>query len=282
MTGGHKYGGRRSAPLIALFLLIASQAWGGPRADLWERWTAHDPDSRLLIDHSAWDGFLQEFLVTDHPSGVNRIDYGAVDASGRALLDRYIRDMQGLDIDRYSRNEQLPYWINLYNAVTVAVVLDAYPVRSIRRIRIGPLLSIGPWDADIITVNGISMSLNDVEHRIIRPIWPDPRIHWVVNCASYGCPNLRAAALTGENWDSEFEAAAFEFMRHPRAVRFDGDTLWLSSLFEWYPEDFGDEREIQDTLNYVARYAEPDIARRVRTHTGRIRYHYDWSLNDTD
>ncbi len=272
---------RGLAPL-ALLLLTTTMVWAGPRADLWERWTEHDPDSTLVIDHSAWDAFLQDYLVTDTPGGVNRINYGVVSAAGRELLNGYIRDMQALDIDSYSRNEQLPYWINLYNAVTVAVVLDAYPVSSIRRIRLGPLLSIGPWDADIITVNGIAMSLNDVEHRIIRPIWPDPRIHWVVNCASYGCPNLRASALTGENWDREFEAAAFEFIRHPRAVRFDGDTLWLSSLFEWYPEDFGDEREIQDVLDYVARYAAPGLADQVRTHNGRIRYHYDWSLNDTD
>lgn len=268
--------------LFGLLLTLPALAFAGPRADLWERWTAHDPESRLQIDHSPWDRFLSRYLVTDHPSGVNRVDYGAVDAGGRQLLDDYIRDLQSLDIDRYSRTEQLPYWINLYNAVTVAVVLDAYPTSSIRRIRLGPLLSIGPWDAQIIEVNGIPMSLNDVEHRIIRPIWPDPRIHWVVNCASYGCPNLRAAALTGDNWDREFEAAAAEFMRHPRAVRFDGDTLWLSSLFEWYPEDFGDENEIQDVLDYVARYTDPAIAQRVRDHRGRIRYHYDWSLNDTD
>jgi hypothetical protein len=157
-----------------------------PRAQLWGRWTAQDPDSARTVDHSAWTGLLARHLRV-HRGGVNRFDYGAVTADERSVLGRYLGALQGNAVSALRRDEQRAFWINLYNALTVQVVLDHYPVASIRDIDISPgLFADGPWGRKLATVEGEPLSLDDVEHRILRPIWRDPRIHYAVNCASIG------------------------------------------------------------------------------------------------
>jgi hypothetical protein len=156
-------------------------------------------------------------------------------------------------------------------------VLENYPVKSIRRIN-GGLLGTGPWNQQVITVAGIELSLNDIEHRILRPIWRDPRIHFAVNCASLGCPNLAADAYTVENIEALLEQGAHDYINHPRGVMFsDKDVLILSSLFNWYDIDFGATRE--ERLQYLAGYAEPELATQLANYSGKIKYAYDWKLN---
>src|SRR5262249_41077384 len=149
---------------------------------------ANDPASTAHIDHCAWSAFLQKYLVVGE---INRLRYASVTAEDRQHLGSYVDGLGSLPISRYDRREQLAYWINLYNALTVRLVLDHYPVHSIRDIDISPgFLASGPWDKDLIAVEGERLSLNDIEHRILRPIWNDARLHYVLNCAALGCPNL--------------------------------------------------------------------------------------------
>ena len=159
------------------------------------------------------------------------------------------------------------------------VILEHYPVTSIRRINISPgFFSRGPWDAPLVEVEGQSLTLNDIEHRILRPIWNDPRIHYGVNCASIGCPNLQPKPFTAENLESMLEAAARGFINHPRGVYFDGRRLRLSSIFNWFSEDFGEsDREV---LEHLGEYTEPSLAETLRNYTGRISYDYNWDLNE--
>ena len=125
---------------VALSPLTAAAA---PKAELWPRWTASDPASSDIIDHSWWDGFLREY-VTSHADGVNRVAYGRIDADERRALQAYLGRLSALPIDDYNRDQQLAYWINLYNALTVAVIVDHYPVESILTIGISPgFFSIG-------------------------------------------------------------------------------------------------------------------------------------------
>ena len=167
-----------------------------PKANLWDRWTVHDPAATTPIDHSAWDKLLVTY-VSEHADGVNRVAYARVTDTDRATLTKYIADLQAISISRYGRGEQLAYWINLYNALTVELILDYHPVDTIRDINISPgLFSFGPWDKKLISVENERLSLNDIEHRILRPIWRDPRIHYSVNCAAIGCPNLQRVAFT--------------------------------------------------------------------------------------
>jgi hypothetical protein len=257
---------------LMVSIVVAAPVFGAPQAELWERWEAHDPDSTISVDHADWGEFLDEYLITDHPTGVNRVEYADVTGSDRAALDAYIERMSDVPVDNLRRDTQFSYWVNVYNALTVQLILEHYPLDSIRDIR-------RPWDRDIFTVEGIDVTLNDIEHRILRPIWDqDPRIHYVVNCASYGCPDLHAEPLTEDTNEQIMEGAAHEYLSHPRGARFDGDRLVLSSIFDWYTEDFGGDDA--GVLEHVAAYAPADVANRIRTYDGRIRYEYDWALNE--
>ncbi len=251
-------------------LLVPAALTAAPQAELWPRWESHDPTSTIVVDHDLWQEFIDEYIVTDHPTGVVRVDYAAVTDGDRRDLQAYIRAMEAVPVDDLSRNEQLPYWLNLYNAITVELILEHYPLDSIRDIN-------RPWDTPIATVEGIEVTLNDIEHRIIRPIWMDPRIHYVINCASYGCPDLYPVALTGDNIDGIMDRAARMYLAHPRGVRFEGNRLILSSIFDWFQPDFGTDEE--EVLAHIAQYAPAEVSSRFSQRRGRIRYEYDWALN---
>ena len=264
--------------LLAATLAIAAAALpAAPQAELWPRWEAHDPSSSRTVDHGEWDAFLEAYLIVDHPSGVDRVPYADVSSADRQALQDYLDRLQAVEVSGLNRDEQIAYWINLYNAATVDLILDNYPVDSIRDLGEG-IFSNGPWDDELLTVEGEALTLNDVEHRIVRPIWRDARIHYVVNCASIGCPNLQPIALTAENWDRVFADAAVQYITHPRGVRFDGRRLVLSSIYDWYVADFGGD--LAGVKEHVADYLDAATAERLMDHDGRVRYEYDWSLNE--
>lgn len=250
-----------------------------PKADLWDKWTAHNPDSDESLDHQIWENFLAENLISDHPSGVNRVRYSEVTTVGKKSLDNYLSYLQGIKISSHNRKVQKAYWINFYNALTVKVILDHYPVKSIRDIDISSgWFDDGPWDAKLVTVEENLLSLNDMEHRILRPIWKDNRIHYVVNCASIGCPNIRPEAFTVENSETLLEQAAIDYINHKRGVfLIDQDELLASSIYDWYGVDFGDSEKA--LIDHFLLYAKQDLKAQLETFKGDIDYDYDWNLN---
>jgi len=229
------------------------------------------------IDHDNWQYLLDRYLLTPDDSGIALFNYSDVTAPDKQLLDDYIQQLSGIDISVYSDNEQRAYWINLYNAYTVDLILDNYPVDSIREIESG-WLDFGPWDEKLLTVNGQLMSLNDIEHGTLRKRWPDPRIHYAVNCASIGCPNLATRAYTANNLDDQLYAGALSFINSDRGMRFENDVLVVSSIYKWFAEDFGDNRE--SLLDHLKTYARPSMRKRLENYSGPIRYEYDWGLNE--
>ena len=269
----------RSAAVLALILPLAGfvslEALFAPDAELLERWTAHDPASKGVIDHAPWDKFLAAYITKDS-DGVNRVAYGRISNADKRTLDGYIDALASIPISRHPRPRQLAYWINLYNALTVKLILDHYPVNSTRDIASG-LFSVGPWNEKLIEVEGERLSLNDIEHGILRPIWRDPRIHYAVNCDAVGCPNLLRQAFRADNAEGLLDKAARAYINHPRGVRFDGDSLIVSSIYVWFQEDFGGtERGI---IDHLRRYAGPGIATRLETVERLYGHAYDWGLN---
>ncbi|WP_282170191.1 DUF547 domain-containing protein [Ruegeria atlantica] len=229
------------------------------------------------VDHRDWTAFLHRYVVADG-KGVNRVTYGQVTQADRARLDEYLVDLQAIDPARLTRDQQLAYWINLYNALTADVVLENYPVASIRDIKDGPL-SIGPWNQPLARVAGQELTLNDIEHRIIRPTFGEPRIHYALNCAAVGCPNLMDRAWQAETLERDFAAAEHAYINDPRGVQFDQrGGLILSKIFIWFREDFGPNEK--SVLAYIATAAEPELRARLQQ-TPRVKaYQYDWALND--
>lgn len=256
--------------------IVAFSTTAAPRADLWERWTAHDPSAVTTIDHNPWDRFLKTY-VSAFPDGVNRVAYARVSDTDRKRLDRYIDDLTVLPISAYSRDEQRAYWINLYNALTVQLILDHYPVKSIRRIKPN-VFSFGPWRKKLITVEGERLSLDDIEHRILRPIWRDPRLHYAVNCASIGCPNLGTEAYTASNADTLLDRGAQTYVNNARGAEFRNGRLIVSSIYKWFQEDFGDSDE--GVIEHLQRYAEPTLAARLNGTKKISGDRYNWALND--
>jgi len=260
-------------------ILFASAAAAAPAADLWPRWQVNDRDSVLAVDHTPWDTLLAAYLVTGHPSGINRFRYGDVSPADREMLDSYLRGLQDIPVSSLNRNEQKAYWINLYNSLTVRVILDHYPIRSIRDIDISPgFFSSGPWDAKLLTIEGEKLSLNDMEHRILRPIFRDNRLHYALNCASLGCPNLQTVAFTAANTETLLEAGAEEYVNSPRGAEMIQGRLQVSSIYKWFREDFGGSE--QGVLDHLRKYAVGDMAEQLKTYSRSLRYDYDWSLNE--
>ena len=275
------------APAAALIFLLAAcdriETYVAPNAELWERWQAHDPLATRavdhgVIDHSAWGEFLAAYLRAG-PDGVNRISYRTVSASHRDALKSYLARLTSLPISAYSRGEQRAYWVNLYNALTVELVLSRFPVDSIMDIGISPgLLAFGPWDKKLVRVEGEMLSLNDIEHRILRPIWKDPRLHYVLNCASVGCPNLPRRPLTAQNSEQMLDAAAREYINHPRGARVEDGKVVISKIYNWFSVDFGSDAPA--ILAHLRRFAHPPLAAALKDATRIDRFEYDWALND--
>ena len=274
--------GVRAVFVAALALPVAGfdslEALFAPKADLWDRWDARDPASTAAIDHSVWQRILDTYLSRDS-SGLNRFAYGRISDADKRALDQYLGRLTQTPIRRFNRAEQLSYWVNLYNLLTIKVVLADYPVASIRDIDISPgLFADGPWNRKLVDVDGEAVSLNDIEHRILRPIWADPRLHYALNCASVGCPNLQPTAFAVANAESLLEAAAREYVNSPRGARFEGGRLTVSKIYSWFQEDFGNSEK--KVIDHLARYADPDLAAALSRTTRISGYEYDWGLNE--
>ncbi len=265
-------------PLVLLFLPAfgSGERLFAPRADLWERWTAHDPNSTATIDHGGWDRFLERY-VRPNASGVNLVDYLGVSKSDTASLDAYLDDMSAIVISDHNRDEQMAYWINLYNALTVDLILENLPLDSIRDIKSGGFFSAGPWDKDVIEVEGEALTLNDIEHRILRPIWRDPRIHYAVNCASIGCPNLGVKAYRAETIDDALGDAARAYINDPRGVKVANGLVTVSKIYDWFIEDFGGNET--GVIRHLREYAAPGLLTALDNSEGLDDTHYDWSIN---
>lgn len=251
-----------------------------PKADLWPRWELNDPDSRKSIDHSSWNDLLSR-NVRKRNDGVNLFNYGGISAADSHNLAGYIANLSGISISQYNRDEQLAYWINLYNALTVQLILDHYPVDSIRDIKISPgLFVIGPWNASLVSIEDENLTLNDIEHRILRPIWRDPRIHYVLSCASIGCPNLRDRAYPSSAMDGLLDQAATAYVNDPRGVSIVNGKVSVSKIYDWFISDFGGSEK--SVLRHIKQFAKPQLAARLREIGKLSGEHYDWSINATE
>jgi len=244
-----------------------------------DKWATSDENSQQLIDHSIWQGLLDDYLESESEDGVNRFGYGDLDEEDLAQLNRYLEALRQIDVRIYRKSEQMAYWINLYNALTVQLVLENYPASSIREMGQSKL-SIGPWDDPVFKIDGVDLTLNDIEHRILRPIWQDPRIHFAVNCASIGCPNLQPEVFTGNALEELLNVAAEEYVAHDRGAMWVDGTLVLSSIFDWYRSDFADDEA--GLLSVLSHYLDGPKAEALIAYTGNIEYQYDWMLNDAE
>ncbi len=228
-------------------------------------------------DHGAWSTILERY-VAEGEDGINRFAYGEVTSADRARLDAYIEGLEITPVSALPRDDQMAFWINLYNAVTVQVILEHYPVRSIRRIKYGNPIAFGPWDRKLVSVEGRRLSLNNIENDILRTEFDDNRIHYAINCASISCPNLLPTAFAGATLEAQLDAAARGYINHQRGVRVADDRLIASSIYNWFDEDFGGDEV--SVLGHLQLYANEELLTILADRSRIDSYDYDWALND--
>ncbi len=237
--------------------------------------------SAKTVDHTAWDSLLKSY-VKPGPDGLNRVDYLAFKEGGHGALKDYISTLVAVDPATLNRSEQFALLANLYNAKTIDIVLENYPVKSIKDISLGGGLFAaftgGPWKAKVLKMKGVALSLDDIEHGILRPTFRDPRVHYAVNCASVGCPNLGTEAFTGDKLVSQLDAAARAYVNHPRGAKFGQGGLVVSSIYSWFDDDFGGNQK--GIIEHLKIYAAPDLAQKLKGTKSISDYAYDWSIND--
>ncbi len=265
--------------LFTLFWIALSvfslQAIAG---ELEDKFSVSDQKSTMTVDHSVWDQLLQKYVVGDDKN-FNSVNYSAFKKSGSADLKKYLSMLQSTDVTKLNKDEQFAFWANLYNAVTIDVILQHYPVKSIKDIDISGFFANGPWGKKLVKVNGTDLSLDDIEHKILRGIWKDPRVHYAVNCASIGCPNLAKEAFTGSKLQQQLNEGAKAYVNHPRGIAVSGKRVTASKIYSWFRKDFGTSEE--NILKHIRQYASADLKKKLAGINDISSYEYDWNLNDT-
>jgi hypothetical protein len=251
---------RRTALGVASAALLLSVVSPAMANSIEAKFSKPAAGSTVTVDHAIWDRQTKAYIKPD-ASGLNLVDYKRWKAEGHKDLKSYVALLQATDPSKLDRAEAFAFWSNLYNARTVDIVLDKYPVKSIKDISLGgglkALVGGGPWQANTIK---------------------DPRVHYALNCASYGCPNLQAGAFTGAKLEVQLEAGAKAFINHPRGIAVEGGKIKASNIYSWFEADFGGSAV--KVLEHVRGYAEPALKAKLEGATSIASYDYVWTLND--
>ena len=244
---------------------------------------AYTDGSTATVDHSDWSALLASYVVAG-TDGLNRVDYKKFKSEDHAKLKAYIASLERVDVATLDRPEQFAFWANLYNAKTIDIVLEHYPVKSIKDISLGgsltALVTGGPWKAKVVKVAGKDLSLDDIEHGLLRKIFKDPRVHYAVNCASIGCPNLAKTAFTGASLQSQLESGARAYVNSARGIKVSDGKVTASSIYKWFQEDFGGN--VSGVLEHARTYANDDLKAALKGLTSISGFDYDWRLNDAN
>ncbi len=220
------------------------------------------------VDHSIYAGLLKKYVKN------SRVDYAGF-KSEETKLDQYLKILEAVDTKSLSEDEQFAFYANAYNAWTIKLILSGYPdVKSIKDL--GNLFQ-SPWKKEIVRIDGEVMTLDNVEHDILRPRFKDPRVHFAINCAAISCPPLRPEPFKGDILSSQLEDSTRSFLNNPASYKFDNNKFYVSRIFKWFAEDFN-----HDVLSFYLKYAEGDLKQKLSANRKNIQVKYldyDWDLN---
>lgn len=222
------------------------------------------------VSHEVWNGLLKKYVDAN-----GLVNYAALKANDAKTLDRYL-DLLSANAPAadWDRDEKLAYWLNAYNAFTVKQILGKYPTNSIIASQLQLVAPGGPFSKKYFKIGGKEMSLNNIEHDIVRKEFNEPRIHFALVCAAVSCPKLRTEAYAPARLDAQLTDQARDFVNDPRKNVVARDRVSLSKIFDWYASDFG--KSTDDVLRFINRFAS------TKTDPGaKVSYlAYNWDLND--
>ncbi|MEP0986151.1 DUF547 domain-containing protein [Ekhidna sp.] len=227
--------------------------------------------SQSGVSHNAFDQLLQKYVEDE-----GMVDYKGLKAE-RSELKSYLSTLENNAPQKsWTRDQKLAYWINAYNAYTLELILEHYPVESIKDI--GSTIKIPfvstAWDIKFINIGGEEYDLNNIEHGIIRKDFDEPRIHFALVCAAVSCPKLQNRAYLPEKLDEQLTKAAKEFLSNPAKNRFKNENqATLSKLFNWYGGDFKNDGTL---IEYINRYAPTKLSKNADIDW----MDYNWNLNE--
>ncbi|MGB0895887.1 MAG: DUF547 domain-containing protein [Flavobacteriaceae bacterium] len=212
------------------------------------------------LNHNNFNVLLQK-----HVSSTGNVSYKGF-ASDKEKLTTYLNHLSNNPPKlTWSKNEQLAYWMNTYNAFTIKLIIDNYPIKSIKHIK-------KPWDTKFIKIGHDYMSLNDIEHNILRKL-NDPRIHFGINCASFSCPQLLNKAFTAASVHDDLDSLAHQFINDDNRNILSEDHIQLSKIFQWFSKDFKSEGTLIDYLNTYS-----DV--KIYSNAKKSYLKYNWDLNE--
>ncbi len=227
--------------------------------------------SKILVDYNIWNNVLRTYVNDE-----GLVNYDGLKAN-RGKLDQFVAQVKTANIDSLSSNEKKTFWINAYNALTLNLIVDNYPLKfgGIRTINWGR-----PWSIKMKVANQ-DLTLGEIEHEILRKWDPiDPRIHFAINCASIGCPKLPNKPFYPETLDEQLEFEAKRFINDKEKIRLDKTTniLHFSAILDWFKDDFLVVEE--DILSYIKRYLNEEDVNYLESHEVTLKASkYDWGLN---
>ncbi|HEY9421572.1 MAG TPA: DUF547 domain-containing protein [Thermoanaerobaculia bacterium] len=231
-------------------------------------------------DYKVWGD-----LISKHYDPAKGMNYKALKAQDKATLDNLRRQMATVDVQTLSRQDQLAYWINLYNISVVGIVVDNYPVESIRDLSTDPIVRLNIFKKPLVETKRGKVSLNDIENERIRNGFKDARIHFAINCAAESCPPIRTEPYVGSRINEQLDDQARKFLNGPHGVRLEkkGGELVLhtTKVMDWFKTDF--EKWGGGTVPFLARYVSGDKRRQMDAAGNQIEVKYDdysWKLND--
>lgn len=246
----------------------------------------------LMISSNAFAEIMQTTQkwekLLKNTSFNGRINYKSIKSDADLLKASVegIETVSKVELDALTKNELMAFWINAYNIGVVKIIVEHYPIKKgfgLNTVRY-PANSIqqidNVWDRPALIVLGKSLSLNDIENKILRPQFKDPRIHFAIVCASIGCPSIRSESYTAEKLDQQLSEQIHIFISDPNKIRYDTqkDILFLSPIFKWFKEDFD---QVGGAVAFIKRY---DIDHKFDALTEKTKIQwlgYDWSLNDS-
>ena len=262
----------RTTAIITSFLLLllpGCEVQGPSPESVPERVAGAEPD------YSAWSELLSKYRTG---SGM---DYAALAASDGAALDTLRTEMAKVDVDALTEDEQLAYWINLYNISTVGIVTEHYPVDSIRDISTDPVRRLNVFKSDLVPFQGGTISLDTIENEHVRKLG-DARIHFAINCAAESCPPIRAEPFSGDRIDQQLDEQTRAFLNGPNGVTVEQTNgavrVHTTKIMEWFAEDFD---QAGGALAFIRRYLDPGEASKIAGDAEIVYDDYSWKLNDS-